>query len=563
MTPRGRQILACLALIAGTLIAFGEVGNHRFIHFDDLYYLSENPRVQEGLTGGGIIWAFTTTRAGYWMPLTWLSFMLDSSLFGLHPGGFHLTNLLFHLANTLLLFLWLQRATRTPGPAFLAAALFAWHPLHVESVAWVAERKDVLSAFFWLAAMWAYLKYGERPARGRYGLLLLCFTLGLMCKPMVVTLPLVLLFLDYWPLGRWTPDKGSAKGLILEKLPLLVLAAVFGAITWYAQKEVGAVALLEEIPVSSRAACALLAYVWYLWKMCWPTGLAVLYPHPLDTIPLWQALGAGLVLAAVSIPVLWRGRSYPYLPVGWLWYLVTLMPVIGLLQAGSQAWADRYTYIPLIGLFIMAAWGARDLTAGLPRAGILRPLGAGIMLAVLLILTFFQVRLWRDSVTLFTHTLRVTDDNPVIHHNLGVALAARGREEEAARHFLEALRLDPHNPRGQNRLGEEWFDQGKIAAAEAKFRRAIKLKPDFAAAFNNLGRVYAHRGDLDRAMAHFHKAIDLAPNFAAAYKNLGMAHASRGETQKAAAMLRKALEVNPDDREAQQILQMLKTPATN
>lgn len=558
MTPRSRQILACLALVAATLIAFGEVGQHRFIQFDDAYLLTENPAVQEGLSRQGIIWAFTTTRGGNWTPLTWFSHLLDVQIFGLAPGGHHLTNLLFHLANTLLLFFWLQRATGDLGPAFLAAALFAWHPLHVESVAWVAERKDVLSAFFWLLALWAYLKFGERPGRGRYGLLLLCFTLGLMSKPMVVTLPLVLLFLDYWPLGRWTPDAGSAKGLILEKLPLLALAAVCGAATLYAQQEAGAVAPLEEIPVGSRVACALAAYAWYLWKMLWPTGLAVLYPHPLDTVPLWQALGAGLILAAVSVSAFWRSRRCPYLPVGWLWYLVTLAPVIGLIQVGSQAWADRYTYIPFIGLFIMAAWGARDLTAGLPRARVFRPLGAGIILTILLVLTFFQVRLWRDSVTLFEHTLRVTVDNPVIHHNLGVALAARGQEEEAARHFLEALRLDPHNPRGQNRVGEEFFAQGKIKEAEAKFRRAIKLRPDFAPAYNNLGRVYAHEGDLDRAMANFQKAVDLDPNLAAAYKNLGLAWAYRGEKQKAAAMLGKALEINPDDREAQSILQMLK-----
>lgn len=559
MTPRAWQILACIVLVLATVAAFGEVRQHQFIQFDDVYYLTENPAVQEGLTPKSTIWAFTTTRAGNWTPLTWLSHVLDVQIFGLRPGGHHLTNLIFHVANTLLLFLWLLRATRALGPAFLVAALFAWHPLHVEPVAWVAARKDVLSTFFWLLTMWAYLGYGERPGWGRYGLALFCFTLGLMAKPMLVTLPLALLLLDYWPLGRWTSSGSSARGLILEKLPLLALAAVFSIVTLYAQEQVGAVAPLGEISVSSRVATALVAYVWYPLKMFWPAGLAVLYPHPLDAIPLWQAVFAGLILALVSILAVWRTRRYPYLPVGWLWYLVTLAPVIGLVQVGNQAWADRYSYIPLIGLFILAAWGARDLTAGLPGARVLRPLGTGIILAALLILTIFQVRLWRDSVTLFEHTLRVTGDNPVIHHNLGVALAAQGQRDLAANHFLEALRLSPGNARARNRLGEELFAQGKIAEAAAKFHQAIKLKPDLAAAHNNLGRVYAHQGKMDKALARFQKAIDLDPNFAAAYKNLGMALATRGEKRKAMEMLVKAFEINPGDSEAHQILQDLKT----
>jgi Flp pilus assembly protein TadD len=559
MTPRGWQILACICLVLVIWAAFGEVRNHQFIYFDDAYYLSENPAVREGLSRQGLIWAFTTFRAGNWTPLTWLSHMLDCQLFGLQPGGHHLTNLFFHIANTLLLFLWLTRATQALGPAFLAAALFAWHPLHVESVAWVAERKDVLSTFFWLLTMWAYLGYARRPSRGRYGLVLLCFILGLMAKPMLVTLPLVLLLLDYWPLGRGGAGGSSPKSLILEKLPLLVLAAVFGVVTLYAQKESGALALLGELPVNSRVATALVAYVWYLGKMFWPSGLAVLYPHPLDTIPLWQALGAALVLVIISLAVVWRGRRQPYLPVGWFWYLVTLAPVIGLVQVGNQAWADRYTYVPLIGLFIIAAWGARDLTAGLPGARVLRPLGAGIILAALLVCTMIQVHRWRNSVTLFEHTLAVTADNYVIQNNLGVALASQGKIKEAAPHFLEALRLNPNNARAQNRLGEELLAQGKIAAATAKFQRASKLKPDWAEPYNNLGRVDAYQGRMDQAVARFQKAVALDPNFAAAYKNLGFALASRGEKQKAVEILRKAVELDPGDLEAQNILHDLKT----
>jgi hypothetical protein len=308
ITPRTWQILACILLVLGTLAVFSEVRNHQFIHFDDVYYLIENPAVQEGLTPESVIWAFTTTRAGNWTPITWLSHLLDCQLFGLRPGGHHLTNLLFHVANSLLLFLWLLRATRALGPAFLVAALFAWHPLHVEPVAWVAARKDVLSTFFWLLTMWAYVWYGERPGRGRYGLVVLGFTLGLMAKPMLVTLPLVLLLLDFWPLGRWPHDRAAVKSLVLEKLPLLALATVFGMVTLYAQEKVGAVALLEEIPLASRAATALVGYVWYPWKMFRPTGLAVLYPHPLDAIPLWQGVYAGLIVAFISFVVVWRAR---------------------------------------------------------------------------------------------------------------------------------------------------------------------------------------------------------------------------------------------------------------
>ncbi len=574
MAARHWQIIACIFLVLATFAAFGEVGSHQFIHFDDEAYVFDNPVVREGLTPKGFSWAFTTLYAGYWMPLTWLSHLLDCQIFGLSPGGPHLTNLLFHIANTLLLFLWLVRVTRTPGPAFLVAALFAWHPLHVESVAWVAERKDVLSAFFWLLTMWAYLWYVERPARGRYFLILLCFGLGLMAKPMLVTLPLALLLLDYWPLNRWPRDsevilREGARGrwhrlssvcrpLIWEKAPLLVLSGLCSMMTVYAQKESGALARLGELPLSERVTTALVAYVWYPFKMLWPSRLAVLYPHPLDTIPLWLALGAGLILALISILIVRLNRRYPYLLVGWLWYLGTLVPVIGLVQVGDQAWADRFTYLPLIGLFTIFAWGARDAAASLPGARGLRPLGAGIILAALLACTFFQVRLWRDSVTLFEHTLAVTGDNPLIHHNLGVALAARGQREQAAPHFIEALRLNPYNARAQNRRGEELLAQGKITEGIAKFQRAVKLNPDFVEAYNNLGLAYASQGKIDQATAMFRKAITLDPNYAAVYKNLGLALACQGKKKEAMEMLGKALRIDPNNLEAQRILQTLK-----
>jgi len=556
MTPRQWRLIACIFLILATWAVYGEVRHHQFIQLDDGAYVLENPRVSGGLTSSGIVHAFTTLHAGYWIPLTWLSHMVDCQLFGLSPGGHHLTNLLFHIANSLLLFLWLNRATRALGPSFLVAALLALHPLHVESVAWVAERKDVLSTFFWLLTMWAYLRYAELPVGGRYLLVLICFSLGLMAKPMLVTLPLALLLLDFWPLGR---QGVAVKRLVLEKAPLLVLSALFGLVTIYAQREAGALAGLGELPLAARVATALAAYAWYPLKMFWPSHLAVLYPEPLEAIPLWQALGAGLILALVSLGVARQSRRRPYLPVGWLWYLGTLFPVIGLVQVGDQVWADRFTYVPLIGLFIMAAWGGRDLTASWPGVRVLRAAGAAIVLAALGICTLLQVQLWRDSETLFAHTLRVTGDNPVIHHNLGVALAVQGRREEAGPHFLEALRLNPNNARGQNRLGEELFNQGKIEEALARFKRAVKRKPDFPGAYNNLGRVYAHQGKMDRAMAMFQKAIGLDPNFAAAYKNWGLALATQGKKQEAMERLGRAVELDPDNGEARRILQDLKT----
>lgn len=591
MTKRHWKIIACIFLVAATLAVYGEVRNHQFIYLDDGAYVFDNPAVRKGLTLKGVAWACTTLHAGYWMPLTWLSHMLDCQVFGLSPGGHHLTNLVFHLANTLLLFLWLQRATGALGPAFLVAALFALHPLHVESVAWVAERKDVLSTFFWLLTMWAYLWYGERRGWGRYLLVVLCFGLGLMAKPMLVTLPFVLLLLDYWPLNRlglglevilregpggrgplppaadslprkivmrMSPQGVPGRGLVWEKMPLLVLSALISAVAIYAQKEVGALAQLGELPLSSRVATSLVAYVWYPLKMLWPSPLAVLYPHPLDTISLWQALGAGLVLALISLGVFWQTRRHPYLLVGWLWYLGTLVPVIGLVQVGNQAWADRFTYVPLIGLFIIAAWGLRDLTAAWPGARWLRPLGAGIILAALMICTWFQVHLWRDSVTLFEHTLGVTGDNPVIHNNLGVALASQGKKEQAFFHFIEALRLNPNNARARNRLGEKLVAQGKMEEALAMFQRAVKIRPDFGEAYNNLGKVYAHQGKIDQARAMFQKAIDLDPNFAEAYKNLGLALATQGKKREAVEMLEKAVRINPNFADAQEMLNRLK-----
>ena len=427
MTPRLRTIIFCLCLILVASAVFEEVRTHQFV-FDDLGFISRNALVKDGLTWNGFTWAFTTKLMGIWHPVTWLSHMVDCQLFGVNPAGHHLMNLFFHLANTLLLFLLLLSCTQAEWPSFIVAALFAIHPLHVESVAWVAERKDVLSAFFWLLTMWAYVGYVRHPGWRRYALVLICFSLGLMAKPMLVTLPLVLLLWDYWPLRRWAPQGATAaetgppvgicpypriplKRLVWEKIPLFILVVLFSLVTVYAQKAGAMVVSLADIPLGARISNALVAYATYLGKTVVPVHLAVLYPHPGNAIPWWQALGAALGLALLSFMIIRQALSYPYLLVGWLWFLGTLVPVIGLLQVGRQAMADRYTYIPLIGLFIMAAWGMADLLARWRCPKFLLPLVGGIMILVFGTVAWFQVGYWRNAVSLFQHTLSVTQNN--------------------------------------------------------------------------------------------------------------------------------------------------------
>ena len=562
MPHRRWKIIACLFLVVATLATYGDLRNHQFINYDDQLYVTDNSPVQAGLTLKGLSWAFTTMHGGNWHPLTWLSFMVDSQLFGLHPGAFLLTNLLFHIANALLLFLWLLYLTRTWGCSFLVAALFALHPLHVESVAWVAERKDVLSTFFWLLTMWAYVWYAERPGSGRYLLILVCFSLGLMAKPMLVTLPFVLLLLDYWPLGR-LPLKGpgpaaaspkpgpgvTLKRLVWEKSPLLVISALSSVVTFYAQKEGRTISSLQAVPIPHRLANAMVAYVSYLGKMFWPAPLAVLYPLP-SNLPMWQGPAAGLALAVLTLWALRQARRHPYLPVGWLWYLGTLLPVIGLVQVGEQAMADRYTYVPFIGLFIMVAYGMADLGARWRVPRLLLPVGAGVVLSALMACTWMQVSYWRDSISLYEHTLKVTRRNPTIHYNLGVALAAQGKRDQAVSHYAEALRLKPDYPEAHNNLGLALAAQGKMDQAVAHYAEALRLKPDYAEAHSNLGVALAAQGKLDQAVAHYAEALRLKPDLAEAHNNLGLALAQQGKMDQAVAHYAEALRLKPDDAEA-------------
>jgi Flp pilus assembly protein TadD len=557
-----RKTFICLLLITVTLAVFWQVSNHEFVNFDDDDYVSENPHVQSVLSRQAIIWAFTATRAANWHPLTWLSHMIDCQLYGLNPSGHHLTNVLFHLVNTLLLFLLLNRITGASWRSGFVAALFALHPLHVESVAWVAERKDVLSTLFWMLTLWAYLAYTQRPGVKTYLLIIVSFALGLMAKPMLVTLPCVLLLLDFWPLKRI--DLGqSASGLpathqpstiaekpgaqtfrlLLEKTPLFVLAAVSSVVTFIVQQSGGAVGALEIYPVKIRVANALVSYVSYMVKTIWPQNLAVFYPHPGQSLPRWQAAAAGLLLLLISVAVTRVARRQPYLPVGWFWYLGTLVPVIGLVQVGAQAMADRYTYVPLIGLFIMAAWGVPELLARYRLQRTVLVTLATILLVTLLLVSKRQVRHWQNSLALFQHAVEVTADNYVAHDSLGNALAQKGMLEQATIHYLEALRIKPNLVNTQNNLGVALLQQGEINRAMVQYYEALRLKPDSAETRNNLGVALFTLGKLDQAIGHYLTAIKLDPNFAKAHNNLGNALARKGKLDEAISQYSRALEL--------------------
>ena len=469
----GQARWACLALIAVNMIVYAPVWHHGFVNYDDDEYVSTNTVVLRGLTWHGASWAFTTGHAGNWHPLTWLSHMLDVQFYGLDPGPHHLTNLLFHIANTLLLFGLLHRMTGALGRSAFVAGLFAVHPLHVESVAWVAERKDVLSTLFWMLTLWAYVEYVRRPGLRRYWPVLLFFALGLMAKQMLVTLPFVLLLLDFWPLGRVGTRPNPAGGwalsrdgwattvrLVWEKLPLLALTVVSSIVTVVVHRQAAAVISLSATPLNLRVANALVSYVTYISKMLWPARLAVLYPYA-QSLPGWWVAGAFLGLMGISVAVIRAGPRHPYLPVGWLWYLGTMVPVIGLIQVGNQATADRYTYVPLIGLFIVVAWGVPDLLVRWPRRRIGLPIAAGLVILACAIAARGQLRYWEDSTTLWTRALAVTTENNIAHNNLAVSLADQGKLDEAIAHYSEALRIKPDYTKAQDNLDLALVRRGK------------------------------------------------------------------------------------------------------
>jgi len=579
-----RTALICALLGALTLAAFWPVVHQGFSIYDDPYYITANPHVVSGLTLENAAWAFRTGYYGNWFPATWLSHMMDIELFGLAPGGHHFTNLLFHLASTLLLFRLLERMTGAAWRSGLVAALFALHPLRVESVAWIAERKDVLSTFFFMLTLWAYARYAEK-AEGRmqnaetnnthhaprstlhaprsYVLALLCFALGLMSKAMVVTLPFVLLLLDYWPLGRVSafcvlPSAFSLRRLelnpqhlklktllplLVEKIPFLALAALASAITFWTQRQAGAMKMLEQFSFGHRAANALVSYVKYMAKMIWPADLAVLYPHQ-PHLPGWQVIGAAALLLGLSLGALRLWRTRPYVPVGWFWFVGTLVPAIGLVQVGEQAMADRFTYIPSIGLLVLTVWWVSDLA---PR-GRLRNLalggGAVLVVALLTLGTRVQLSYWRTNKALLEHAIAVTGGTAVIHNNLGVILADAGDWPEAERHFNEALRLDPAYARARINLATGLARQDKAADAVRQLR---DMEPVWQAeGHRQLAKIFLEQTKADEAIAQFAAALKLEPGDAASRESLGLALAQQGKAGEASAQFAELVRLRPD-----------------
>lgn len=535
-----------LALIAVNLLIYAQSWNYGFLLYDDPSYVSENLEVSHGLTWQGISWAFTTGHSANWHPLTWLSHMLDVQLYGMHAGYHHLTNLLLHVTNSLVLFWILCRATGLWGRSAAVAFLFAAHPMHVESVAWIAERKDVLSTLLWMLALWAYINYARRPLPRRRAAVILFFALGLMAKPMLVTLPLILLLLDIWPLRRVSLEAGQSRiwrQLVREKIPLFALSVASSIITVIAQWKGGTVQGMENLTLSWRTANAVVSYAAYIGKMLWPRDLIAYYPY--EPLSGWLVAISIIVLILISFLILRDAKSHPCLLVGWLWYLCTLLPVIGLIQVGAQARADRYTYIPFIGLFMMLAWGIPGVFEGLRRR--VRIMGAitAIVVCISTVAAREQAKYWMDDVALWRHALQSTPENYFAHTSLGIALAARGESAAAIAQYEETLRLRPDSAETHNALGAALFKQGLWREAWPHYEEALRLRPEFAEAHSNMGTVLGMQGKNDEAVLEFLKALKIAPQNSEIRYNLGFSLAKLGRYDEAIVQYDEALKIKP------------------
>ena len=553
---RQRDVLICAVLALVTVAGYWQVHEFQFLNFDDPAYVTANPHVFRGLTRENLAWAFTSFQASNWHPVTWLSHMLDCQLFGPHPGGHHLMNLFLHTANTLLLFALFRRMTGAPWRSALVAAFFAWHPLHVESVAWIAERKDVLSTLFGLLALCAYARYvqdskAQSPkSKIAYGLALFFFALGLMSKPMLVTLPFVLLLLDFWPLGRM--QIAALRRLLLEKLPFLALSAVGCVFTLRAQQEV--ILDVAALPFGARLVNAVNSYAGYLRKMIWPADLAPFYPYH-HHVPPGEIIVTVLVLCALSALSLRLARRSPYLLFGWLWYLGMLVPVIGLVQVGAQSLADRYTYLPLVGIFVMCIWGAADWAARFRPGPALAGSLVAVLLAACLGITWKQQQYWRDSETLFRRDLEVCPtDNATGHHCLGRALFLKGDDVGAIEHYAEVLRLLPDLPDGHVSMANSLSRLEKFDQAMFHYREAIRLDPKHAEAYKSLGSCLAAQMKLEEARTNFLKALELKPDYAQAHTRLGTLLMAQGKMAEALEHLTTATQIHPDYDEGQYYL---------
>ena len=540
ITSKEQILIVCILLAAVTLAVYWQVRHFDFV-FDDVAYVTENNHLRSGITAESVRWAFSTKYFGLWNPLIWLSLMLDYQLYGLHPGAYHMTNLILHILTTLLLFSLFHRMTGALWKSAFVAAFFALHPLHVESVAWIAERKDVLSAFFWMLTLYLYAYYAENPSAKKYLLVLLAFVCALMSKPMVVTLPVVMILLDYWPLKRFESNKNNPwLWQLKEKWPLFVLSAVLVTIIFYAPGETET--LLKTFPLSDRLANAPVAFMTYLAKTFWPYGLAILYPFNAD-IPAWQVLGAVLIILAMTVFTLLKIRHLPFLFAGWFWFAITIAPVLGIIQISLStpyAMADRYHYLPSIGIAVIIAWGLPHLFAH--RNALKKILfSAGIIFIVSMsILTWKQCSRWFNTVTLFSHTLKITENNYVAHNNLGLTLYKAGRINDAILHYNKAIAIKPDYAIAYNNRGNVYSQLKRHSNALEDLNEAIRLRPDLADAYNNRGSVYFRMQDYKKSIKDFNEAIRLKPSFSFAYQNLGLAYLKQDNEDIACINLRQA-----------------------
>lgn len=565
LTMRVRWIAA--ALFVGTLLLFARAIPHDFVNYDDPDYVTENAHVRGGLSVENLGWAMKSGEASNWHPLTWMSHLEDVSLFGMNPHGHHAKSVMWHALNAVLAFLALRRLTGALWTSALFAALFAWHPLRVESVAWVSERKDVLSGFFWFAVLWLYAVYAERRRGGVvgarvwsvYALMLVAFGLGLMAKPMLVTLPCVLLLLDFWPLRRtpWTENTVSTGGgaaqkiepvgwLVLEKVPMLALVAISSRVTFLVQQAGGAVS--DALPLDARLANAVVAVVRYLGKFFVPVDLAVLYPHP-GHWATGKVLGAFLLVAALTAGAIWQWRRRPWLAVGWLWFLGTLVPVSGVVQVGLQSMADRYTYLPMLGVQLALLWTIRD---GLKTPGARTAwawVGA-VALVIFSVATLRQLRVWQNSDTLFTHAIEATSDNFVAHDNRGLHRFKAGRIEEAMVDYRESLAINPGYMNANNNLGHALAEQGRSAEAVPLYRVALKAAPNNLEVHNNLANALSDVNQLDEAMEHYDFVLTRRPNHANALNGSGVVLAMKNRLPEAKARIEQSLRLAPDNASA-------------
>jgi Tfp pilus assembly protein PilF len=539
--PIALKMIVYIILAAAIWGVYSQVTQFDFVNFDDPVYVIQNSHIQSGMTRDGLKWAFGTTYFGLWNPLVWLSFMLDYQLYGLNAGGYHLTNLVLHLLSALLLLWLLTRMTQAIGPSAFAAALFALHPMHTESVAWIAERKDVLSAFFWILTLCLYVWYIRKQVLGRYLAVLLCFACALMSKPMAVTLPVIMILMDYWPLKRFEPQQGKINLLLeqlKEKTPFFIVSALLIVFTLTIPNERD----LRNLPLGLSFANASVSAITYLAKTLWPHNMAVFYPFP-DKIPLWQVSGAVILLIFITTAVILMMKRRPYLFVGWFWYIITILPVIGIIHIADFAMADRYYYLPSIGIAVMLAWGIPLFFPNrATRKKILFP-AAIAFLAVMSVLTWRQCGYWRDSKELWTHTLQVTEDNALAYNNLGYTLFTEGKVKESIEYYNKSISITQGDASAYNKRGMAYASLGQHQRSISDFNEAIRLKPNYAPAFYNRGNIYKDLGQYKQAIKDFDDTIRLSPYYTKTYNRRAAIYLKLGNMKMVCLDAQKACEL--------------------